>query len=258
MKEKKVSPLFKAVKGFLRLVYPKMEFVGGEKLPDEPCIIVGNHCQMNGPIACELYFPIERYSWCNAEMLHTREVPDYAFQDFWSRKPVYSRWFYRLLSYIIAPFAAFLLSNANTIGVRRDARVLSTFRESVERLQQGASIVIFPEKDEACNDIIYQFQEGFVDVARIYFKRTGKEICFVPMYIAPRLRKMCLGEPIRFCTANPPEEERTRICEHLKKEITDVARALPRHRVVPYRNLPRRLYPYNIPDEEAKHEKARR
>ena len=32
--------------------------------------------------------------------------------------------------------------------------------------------------------------------------------------------------------------------------ITRLARALPRHRVVPYLNIAKRDYPMNLPDEE--------
>lgn len=250
MKEKKISPLYRAVKGFLRLVYPRIEVVGAEHLPQESCVIVGNHSQMNGPIACELYFPVERYTWCNAEMLHLKEVPAYAYRDFWSQKPARSRWFYKILSYIIAPLSVFLLGNANTIGVRHDARIMSTFRETMSCLASGASVVIFPEKDGAHDGLLYPFQEGFVDVARLYHRKTGQCLSFVPLYIAPRLKKMYLGEPTRFCPENSPEEERRRICDHLREEISSIARSLPRHRVVPYRNIPKRLYPYNKPDEE--------
>ncbi|MBQ8506086.1 MAG: 1-acyl-sn-glycerol-3-phosphate acyltransferase [Clostridia bacterium] len=256
MYEKKVSPGFKLFKGLLRLVYPKMEVVGAENLPDAPCVIVGNHTQMNGPICCELYFPVERYTWCNAQMLNRKEVPAYAYQDFWSGKPKYICWFYKILSHVIAPLAAFLLGNANTIGVYRDARIISTFRESMARLDEGASVVIFPECHEKHNNIIYKFQDGFVDLARLYFKRTGKALQFVPMYIAPALKKMYLGKPIRYCPENAAAQERARICNCLMDEITSIAAALPRHRVVPYPNLPKRLYPYNIPVEVTKNEEA--
>ncbi len=67
----------------------------------------------------------------------------------------------------------------------------------------------------------------------------------MPMYIAPKLRKMVLGAPI-VCNPNAPiEEERSRISQGLMEAITQTACALPRHKVVPYRNIPRRLYPWN-------------
>ena len=85
--------------------YPKTQIVGMENIPDEPCVIVGNHSRVDGPIVCELYFPDNSYTWCASEMMTVREVPAYAFQDFWSNKPKPKRPFYKLLSYIIAPLS---------------------------------------------------------------------------------------------------------------------------------------------------------
>lgn len=249
MDNKKPSLLYRLIRGSVKLFYPKMEVVGAENLPQGEAIIVGNHTQMNGPIASELYMPGKHYIWCAGQMMHLKEVPAYAYQDFWSGKPKYSRWFYKLLSYIIAPFSVCIFNNAHTIGVYHDARILSTFKSTVAKLQEEARVVIFPEKDEDYNHILCRFQDKFVDVAKLYYKRTGKEIAFVPLYIAPALHKMYLGKPIFFCADNPMEEERSRICRCLMEEITRMAVSLPEHTVVPYRNIPRKKYGSNIPKE---------
>jgi len=128
----------------------------------------------------------------------------------------------------------------------------------MDKLQDGASMIIFPEHDEPYNNIIYDFQDKFIDLARMYHKRTGKELSFVPLYIAPTLKKMYIGKPLRFCAEAPIKEERRRICDYLMTEITEIARALPEHTVVPYRNIPKRLYPSNIPSEANKNEKTGR
>lgn len=255
MKKKFTMAVYKIIKWLIRLFYPKIEVVGTENLPDEPVIIVGNHTQLHGPIACELYFPGKRYIWCAGQMMHLKEVPAYAFQDFWSQKPKYTHWFYKLLSYIIAPLSVCIFNNASTIGVYRDARILSTFKTTVKRLDEGANVIIFPEHDAPHNHIVYDFQDKFIDIAKLYYKKTGKELAFVPMYIAPNLHKMYLGEPIRFHADTPMEEERNRICRYLMDSITQIACALPEHIVVPYRNIPKKFYPTNIP-KEAPHEKT--
>jgi len=249
---KKISPLYKIIKEIVRLCYPEIEVIGAENLPDEPAIIVGNHTQMNGPIACELYFPGLRYIWCTGQMMHLKDVPGYAYQDFWSNKPKYTRWFYKLLSYIIAPLSVLVFNSANAIAVYRDSRIISTFKDTVAKLQDGASIIIFPEHDEDYNHILCNFQDRFIDVAKHYYRKAGEELSFVPLYIAPALKKMYIGKPIRFCHDAPLKEERRRICDYLMKEITDIACGLPEHTVVPYRNIPKKLYPSNIPSEVSK------
>ena len=254
--KKKPSTLFKVVKWFVRLFYPKIEIVGIENMPDEPCIVVGNHTQMNGPIVGELYFPGKKLIWCVGDMLHIKDVPAYAFKDFWSEKPKYSQWFYRILSYIIAPISVFIMGNAQTIGVYHDSRILSTFKATVAGLKEGANIIIFPEHNKKYNNIVYEFTTGFVEVARLYYKKTGKELTFVPMYIAPKLKKTYLGKPIKFSAAALIEDEKNRITDYLMNEITAMAGSLPLHTVVPYRNIPKKYYPSNILKGGEKYEEA--
>ena len=251
MAKKKPSFFYKICKRLLKWFYPKTTFHGTEYIPDEPVIFVGNHTQMNSPLICEFYFPIPRYTWCAGAMFHLKDVPAYAFQDFWSQKPKWTHPFYKVLSYLIAPVSVFVFNNADTVPVYRDTRIISTFKNTVNLLQEGKSIVIFPEHDVKRNNIIYEFESKFIDVAKLYYKRTGKQVCFMPMYAAPRLRQVHLGEPVRFNPDAPMDQERERICNYLMDQVTQIARDLPEHTVVPYRNIPKKLYPSN---KEAQHE----
>lgn len=245
---------YRIIRWLVALFYPRTTVQGLENLPDEPCIIVGNHTQMNGPICAELYFPGKRTIWCASQMMYLKEVPGYAFEDFWSRKPKYTHWFYKLLSYIIAPFSVCVFNNAHTIPVFHDNRLLSTFKKTLAALNDDTNVIIYPECYTPHNHIVNQFQEKFVDVAKLYHKRTGKAVQFVPMYIAPELKAMYLGKPTTFCPDAPIDLERTRICDYLMEQITNIATELPLHRVVPYENVSRKHYRYNTPQEVASHE----
>lgn len=245
MKKKLGWYLFCFIKVMVRLFYPRIRVEGLENLPEEPVIVVANHSQMNGPIACELYFPGDRYTWCAGQMMHLKEVPAYAYQDFWSYKPKYIRWFYKGLSYLIAPLSVCVFNNARTIGVYRDARIISTFKNTVNKLEEGSSVVIFPEHYEPHNHIVNDFQDKFIDIAKLYYKKTGKTLQFVPMYIAPNLKTMYLGQPIRYQPDVPVAEQRKDICAYLMDTITNMAVSLPVHTVVPYANIPKKQYPKN-------------
>ena len=113
----------------------------------------------------------------------------------------------------------------------------------------GYSDLIKNEKDlktiKKYNDIINNFQDKFIDVARLYYKKTGKELSFVPMYNAVRLKKVVFGKPIKYDPNIPMDIQRDNICEYLKKEITMLAKELPRHKVVPYANIKRRKQHYS-------------
>lgn len=256
MEEKRTNWMYRIVRWLVWLFSPKFKVIGAENLPIEPCIIVGNHSQMYGPIAGELYTPVKHAIWCAGEMMHRKEVPDYAFRDFWSNKPKWNRWLFKLLSHLIAPLSEWIFTNAHTIAVYHDSRLISTFRQSIDKLLGETSLVIFPEHYAERNNIIHEFQDKFVDLARLYYRKTGQTLFFVPMYIAPRLRTIYYGAPLSFDPQPPIAEERRRICTTLMDAITDIAVSLPEHTVVPYPNIPKMQYPKNVPLEVYSHEKT--
>lgn len=250
MKKKVSRFLYRIIKWLIWLFYPKIRVEGVENLPEEPCLVVANHSQLHGPIACELYFPGNRYTWCAGQMMNLKEVPAYAFADFWSGKPKWQHPFWKMLSYLIAPLSVCIFNNANTIGVYRDSRIISTFKNTVKTLQNGDSVVVFPECYEPYSNICNSFQENFVEIAKLYYKRTGKALQFVPMYIAPNLKTMYIEKPVTFSPDTPIGEEKHRICQYLMEAITEKGWSLPPHRVVPYPNIPKREYPMNICEEK--------
>ena len=246
----KMNWLYRVIKWFVKLFYPRIQVRGQEHLPEGPAMIVGNHSQMNGPIACELYTPGKHYTWCASQMMKLKEVPQYAFEDFWANKPKSVRWLYKILSYVIAPFSVCIFNNADTIPVYHDARVIQTFKVTTQKLCDGAKVVVFPEGKQKHNHIIHSFQDKFIDIAKLYYKRTGLKLAFVPMYLAPELKLMVYGQPVYFDPEQPVQEQREKICHYLMEEVTALAQKLPRHKIIPYENIPRKNYPYNIPENE--------
>lgn len=242
---KKKSLLFKVVRSTIGLFYKKRKFIGLENIQNEPCLIIGNHAQAHGPLACELYFPTRKYIWCIGEMMKMKEVPSYAYKDFWSNKPKYIRWLFKIISYLMSPIVSWALSKADTIAVYKDARAIHTFKETVEKLTEGDNVIIFPECPTRFNKIVNEFQDKFIDVARLYYKKTNKELSFVPMYNANKLKTIVFGKPIKFDINKDMAEQRKIICDYLKEEITRMAKELPVHKVVPYLNIKKKNYPYS-------------
>lgn len=243
--KRKTSKLFIFLRFLLKAGYRKYEISGFENLPQGPTVLVGNHSQIHGPLACEFYLPENFYTWCAGQMMNIKEVPAYAYADFWSQKPKYIRPFFKIASYLIAPLCVLVFNNARTVPVFRDSRILTTFKTSINLLKENKTLVIFPEHDKKYNNIIYDFQDRFIDIAKHYYKKTGEEISFVPLYIAPNLKKMYIGKPVKFSSVADFDRERARICSYLMEEITNIGRNLPLHTVVPYRNIPKKYYPIN-------------
>lgn len=237
--------VYKFIRFWVHLLYPEISVSGKENLPDGPTVVVGNHAQMNGPIACQLYFPDKFSIWTAGEMTNLKEVPEYAYRDFWSYKPAYIRWFYKGLSYLVAPISVCIFSSADCLPVYHDSRIIATFRESVSTIHNGSRIIVFPEHLVPYNGIVWEFQDKFVDLARMYYRKYKEEINFVPMYVAPKLRTLYLGRAVKYNPEASIEDERKRISSYLMEEISEIARALPEHTVVPYPNVSKSDYPSN-------------
>ena len=238
--------VYRIIRAIAARVTPVYQIEGAENLPDGPAIVIGNHSQAFGPIAAEIYFPKEpHYTWCISDMMEKDCVADYAYSDFWSRKPALVRPIFRLFSYMLPTISEIVFTNADTLPVYRDKRIMKTFQLSCEKLEQGAAIVIFPEEYAEYNNIVHRFQKGFVHMAKYYYRQTKKSVPFVPMYLCPELGKMVFGKPIWYSPELPADKEAERICTYLQDAISELAYELPRHHVVPYPNVSKRNYPVN-------------
>ncbi|MCR4896436.1 MAG: hypothetical protein K5891_06630 [Lachnospiraceae bacterium] len=256
MEDKKISLLYRLIRFGVKVFSPKYEIRGTEHLPEGACVIVGNHCHMYGPMEAELYTPGPHYIWCAGEMMNLKEVAAYSYRDFWSGSKPAARPFFKLLSHLIPPLAVCVFGNAHCIPVYHDMRVIETFRESQEWLEKGYRIVIFPEHYTPYNNIVYEFQDKFIDMARTYRKKTGKDLAFVPMYLAPSLKTVTYGEPVYYDMAVPGKEERRAVAVELMERITAMAAEQPKHIVIPYPNMSKKYYKESLPVEKVRNEKT--
>jgi len=241
--EKKKPLLFRMAWKIAKSCMKGYTTLNTENVPGVPSVVVSNHCQLYGPLVVQYYIERPTTAWCTYEVTELKEVPEYAYTDFWAHKPKCTRWFYRILSYIVAPISAFIFHNADIVPVYKDMRILKTFKQSIEKLEEGRNLHIFPECPNDYNNIINEFQERFIDLAKFYYTRTKKLLSFVPMYIAPKIKTIIYGKPIEYNPENNPGEERSRICKYLADQITELAKSLPQHVVVPYINMQKKDYP---------------
>jgi hypothetical protein len=240
---KKKPLLFRIIKKCVAIFYRKYKVESTSNILPPGNIYVSNHAQVHGPIGQYLYFPQKRYIWVTGEMCNRKEVTNYAMEDFWRDKSKWKKWLYKLFSIIIvAPLGSYLFSRADTIPVYKDGRLRTTMMKTIKALDDDNDVIIFPESRTPYNNYLFEFQKNFVDVARPYTKKTGKDLHFYPMYICSDLKKILIGDPIKFNPNNDIENEREIITQYLKDEITKLGDSLPNHTIVPYVNVHRKYY----------------
>ena len=246
MEEKKTHFLYKLIRRIGLIFTPKYTIEGFENIENGPCLIAGNHCQVHGPIACELHMKGKYVIWCASEVIKKKVISDYAFEEFWGRKPKWTHWFFKLISKI-GPIVAQVFIDAHTLPVYRDLRAIKTFYYAIDKLEEGCTNILFLENYEPHNNIINEFKHGFVDLGKMYYKKTGKILKFAPMYVCPALKKIYIGKTTDF---NPNEDivnERERVRQYLMDGVTEIAISLPPHRVVPFANTTKQDWPMSLP-----------
>ena len=123
----------------------------------------------------------------------------------------------------------YVMNSMHPIPVYRNGvrEVIDTFNRTVEALEQGDNILLFPEKgDEYASAGVSSLYTGFAQIGSQYFQTTGKRVKFYPIYISRRNQIMRMGDCVTFDSTNPKAEEKQRIAESLFSTMSSMANAL--------------------------------
>lgn len=242
-KIKKNTLPFRFFAGIVKIFYKKRKVEGLENLPEDPCIIVANHSQIHGPLTFELRVKFPRLIWCDSAMMETKEVPNYAEKAFWPDATDKVKKSRRRLMKSIGWFVAYIFNRAHTLPVYRDMRLMKTFKMTEEALAKGNHIVIFPENEFGFNGILDEFNLHFCDIAKIYYKKKGVCLKFVPVYNCVDLKRVVVSRKhFTYDPSIPIEEQRKILCDGIREEITRLAKELPRHKVIPFMPTDEEIY----------------
>lgn len=241
IKEKSVLPkpkiMFRILRFFVKVFYRKPKIVFEEELShDRPIVYVCNHCKAHGPLSYYLLGKNNIRIWCTNEILFWKSAPKYCYETFLNGhlKPKGVRWFYHLVSYLMTPICVIVFRGADCIPVYYDTRLVTTYNKTAQTIKEGKDIVIFPETEPELNEYLNKFNIGFIDTARFMKRKTGKEVVFVPTYLAPSIKTLIVGKPIEYDYSKDVKEQRIELVEKLQDEITNLAKKLPPHKVEHY------------------------
>ena len=167
------KPWFRFVKKIMRLFVKESEFIYlGEKI-DEPTIILSNHVGTSAPLALELYGNIPFRFWGASEM-NDSLVSLYKYQTrvYYHEKKHWNLHLARLFCIIASPLTYMFYRGINLISTYRDIRFKKTVSESIKTLEDGKSVIIFPEiSDKGYLDVLEGFHPGFTMLGSILLKK---------------------------------------------------------------------------------------
>lgn len=234
--QRKSQPFFiRTVLAMLRPFY-RHELKGVENIvqdDDNPIVFLCNHGELYGPIVCMLYIPVPIRPWSISEMVVDKdEVAAYVYKYTISRQ----KWLPEKLKWpvanLIGPLSVWAMGQLESIPVFRNKlrELMTTFNKSVEAMQAGDNLLIFPENPDGVEQGkgyeragIGEMFRGFAMLAPIYFNKTGKKCRFLPMFAHKGLRTLSFGTPVEYDPDTPPNEERDRIVDAVIDQMQALA-----------------------------------
>ena len=196
--------------------------------PDNPVVFLGNHAEIYGPIASALCFPVQVRFWVISKMMFKKkDVRAYLYENTFSKKtylPVFVR---KLLAWYLGWLSVNVMNALRAIAVYRDSpmKLRQTLRESVEALEQGENLMIFPEHPEGkyVKGGISELSPGFVMLAEAWWKKTGKKMRMMPVFANREKRTFTFGEEIVYEPENGYAAEQERILEEAYLQLTELS-----------------------------------
>ena len=193
--------------------------------PKNPVVFLGNHAEIYGPIASALCFPVPVRFWVISKMMFKKkDVRAYLYENTFSKKtylPVFVR---KLLARYLGWLSVNVMNALRAIAVYRDSpmKLRQTLRESVEALEQGENLMIFPEHPEGkyVKGGISELSPGFVMLAEAWWKKSGKKMRMMPVFANRENRTFTFGEEIVYEPESWYAAEQARILEAAYQQLT--------------------------------------
>lgn len=190
-------PVFDRVKCVFRLFRRRPDIIDLNAGQRKAGIFVANHSAAGGPFTYELFFPFRFVPWGAHEMCgNYRERWHYLYDVFYRRKLGWGKARAFVVATLFAVVSRMVYRGAELIPTYQDPRLRRTIRRSMDVLDGGRSILIFPEvSDDGYHDLLRDINAGFVLLARRYRMATGADVPIYPVCYSAVRNRIVIDRP---------------------------------------------------------------
>lgn len=191
----------------------------------EKGIFISNHSAASGPMTLSLYFPSFFVPWGAHEMtLRYPERWKYLYHTFYQRKLNYKREVSFILATLFAIISKTLYNGMQLIPTYTDYRFKGTIQETLNHLDAGNPVLIFPEdSNDGYHEILKKYHDGFVFISQLYYNRHNHDLPVYPIYYHKDLRAIVIGKKQYIQDLAQQGLNRSEIAEHFKNTTNDLA-----------------------------------
>lgn len=214
---------------------------GLHHLKVQPALFVGNHSGSTGPLQAIITLPVRLHPWVIRDMTDFRLAPAYLYDDF-----IHPTWHLkgrlgRIVSTLVARLAVWLINGIGSIPVTKEYGLFDgSLRRSLELLQAGRSLLIFPEDAKGPLDPrtgLYPFLTGFAWLCYLHDRANGHPVPVYPFAVHAGRRAVALGAPRTLDRQGDRRESVRRLCREIEGDIAALYRALEKGTLPPEASL---------------------
>lgn len=188
-------------------------------------VILSNHEGTDAPMSLELYCDKPIRMWGASEM-NSGLVSMYKYQTrvYYHEKKGWNLHLARLFCLIATPLTNLFYKGLRLISTYRDTRFRKTLRESLEAIQAGENIVIFPE--DSTNGYLEElegFHVGFVVFAE-FCKKQGIDLPIYVTYFRKKDLTYIVDAPILYSQLSQNGASKEEICRRLVNRCNELGK----------------------------------
>lgn len=216
---------FRFMKKLMKCRYKQPKFVYLGEGFSNGGIILSNHEGTDAPMSLEIYCDKPLRMWGASEM-NSGLVAMYKYQTrvYYHEKKHWNLHLARLFCLIATPLTNLFYKGLHLISTYRDARFIKTIRESVEAIQKGENIVIFPEtSDKGYLAELEGFHEGFALFCETCYRKNIDLPIFVT-YFQKSERTYIVDAPVRYSQLKAEGLTRAEICQKLLNRCNELGK----------------------------------
>ena len=190
-------PGFRRLVKALKLFCPRWKIAGHGQV-ETPCLFVSRHLNNYGPVVLFLHMPVEYRLWVLDSLVEVKDNYNHLRNVTFRQRMRFPLWLCSLFAGLLCHPAAWVYRGMRAIPVHRSSRKLvQTLQETMEALEQGENVMVLTDVSYTNTDVeVGELYGGFVYVARLYKRKTGKDLRIVPVLPDIRTRTLFFHEAL--------------------------------------------------------------
>lgn len=190
---------FRGLKKIIKFRIKKPRYVYFGEKPQNGAIIISNHAGSFAPLTTEIYADFPVRFWGTWEMNSgLKNVYKYLTNVYYHQKRHWPLWAARLFCIVAAPLVNLFYKGLKLVSTYNDVRFWKTLKQSVQILEEGSNIVIFPEdSSQGYFNELTSFFAGFASLGELCLKR-GMDVPVYVSYLQVKKRVYVYDKPVLY------------------------------------------------------------